>query len=580
MKKINIGRSGDNDIVINNSKVSRRHAQIIVHDNGNVFIQDLNTTNGTFVNGMRIKDMQVLHPNDTVSMSNVSIPWLNFVDKQNSLPQRNMSANRLTVILGVSATCIMLFLFLILKKWDTNSTNDFFNNRPPVTRVKLRMDNSGNTLETFAYPGEIALFIKNNNSNHTKQIIEEAEGKVLFHESGTNYFHVKVPKNEENIFLEKISADLIYNAYSVQEEKLMGFNVFDNFSEDVHGSKVIIAYRSSGYCSDINTIDTPHGPRGINIDLVFSGFHEILKKGNEFTVINASFGVHTPNDVDFESLSDENKRIYHNSFKNEIKKIIEKLSVNENKNSIFVKSAGNNKYPLLYEAMTEVESELAARPKMLKVFKNSFLLVSDYNGYASTSDNYHSNVVFINHPDPGTSFAAPRAVCIIREIADNIEQELKRNPTNTEIMGIIQNVTSRNANYQLTRERAMKYCSEYIQSQKVHTLDVKTIANSGLQIEVGDRVEINASGTITFGPFAGAAGPEGIDDLWLESYNYFEDSGRHGALFVRVGDNKYFRVGNSLQFTSPYQGALFFLVNDEDYGNNTGFFHVKVKITK
>lgn len=49
-----IGRSGDVDMVLTEDMVSRRHAKLIVNGD-QVIIQDLDSTNGTFVNGERIK---------------------------------------------------------------------------------------------------------------------------------------------------------------------------------------------------------------------------------------------------------------------------------------------------------------------------------------------------------------------------------------------------------------------------------------------------------------------------------------------------------------------------------------------
>lgn len=49
-----IGRDADNDVQIDNVAVSREHAKIIRGPNS-YFIEDLNSTNGTFVNGKKNK---------------------------------------------------------------------------------------------------------------------------------------------------------------------------------------------------------------------------------------------------------------------------------------------------------------------------------------------------------------------------------------------------------------------------------------------------------------------------------------------------------------------------------------------
>ena len=51
---VRIGRSSENDIVLKNMPLaSRRHAQVYQH-RGAFFIEDLGSTNGTYVNGRRI----------------------------------------------------------------------------------------------------------------------------------------------------------------------------------------------------------------------------------------------------------------------------------------------------------------------------------------------------------------------------------------------------------------------------------------------------------------------------------------------------------------------------------------------
>ncbi len=51
--KVHIGRSEENDIQIRDVSVSRRHMEIIEED-GSIFIKDLNSENGTYVNGVQI----------------------------------------------------------------------------------------------------------------------------------------------------------------------------------------------------------------------------------------------------------------------------------------------------------------------------------------------------------------------------------------------------------------------------------------------------------------------------------------------------------------------------------------------
>lgn len=60
-----IGRSANNGIVINDAEISRRHAQI-TPQSGSYVVEDLGSTNGTFINGIRINRPTTLNHGDSV----------------------------------------------------------------------------------------------------------------------------------------------------------------------------------------------------------------------------------------------------------------------------------------------------------------------------------------------------------------------------------------------------------------------------------------------------------------------------------------------------------------------------------
>ncbi|MFN8284325.1 MAG: M48 family metalloprotease [Chitinophagales bacterium] len=77
-KKVSIGRASDCTIVINDTTVSKMHAEIIF-ENGNISIRDLGSTNGTFINGNKLNGTQLLHPNDIVKAGNSVVTWQNYI---------------------------------------------------------------------------------------------------------------------------------------------------------------------------------------------------------------------------------------------------------------------------------------------------------------------------------------------------------------------------------------------------------------------------------------------------------------------------------------------------------------------
>jgi hypothetical protein len=72
--KTTLGRRPYNDIVIDNLAISGEHAVLQMVGN-DVFIEDLNSTNGTYINGKAIKK-QLLADNDTVEIGKYKIKFL------------------------------------------------------------------------------------------------------------------------------------------------------------------------------------------------------------------------------------------------------------------------------------------------------------------------------------------------------------------------------------------------------------------------------------------------------------------------------------------------------------------------
>jgi hypothetical protein len=63
---LTLGRSRDSGCVLNDPTVSRRHAKLRCHD-GDWWLSDLRSTNGTLVNGYRVVDEVAVRPGDRVT---------------------------------------------------------------------------------------------------------------------------------------------------------------------------------------------------------------------------------------------------------------------------------------------------------------------------------------------------------------------------------------------------------------------------------------------------------------------------------------------------------------------------------
>ena len=75
MKTITIGRDPNNVVVIKDHTVSRHHMQITQHDDGRIILSDLQSVNGTYVNGQRVEGTVELHYGDIVKIGDTTLNW-------------------------------------------------------------------------------------------------------------------------------------------------------------------------------------------------------------------------------------------------------------------------------------------------------------------------------------------------------------------------------------------------------------------------------------------------------------------------------------------------------------------------
>jgi pSer/pThr/pTyr-binding forkhead associated (FHA) protein len=69
-----IGRHLENDIVLNDTNVSRRHAEFVCAA-GEVVVRDMGSTNGTKVNGVVVNGEQLLQHGDVINFGSAQVTF-------------------------------------------------------------------------------------------------------------------------------------------------------------------------------------------------------------------------------------------------------------------------------------------------------------------------------------------------------------------------------------------------------------------------------------------------------------------------------------------------------------------------
>jgi len=111
-KTISIGTSNENDIVLTESFVSNYHANLSLLNNGGYYLQDLSSSNGTFINGARI-DSKNFTKTDNVKIASANLPQDWFLHKKLQLrffkDHKKAWLISLSLLVFISASVLMYF---------------------------------------------------------------------------------------------------------------------------------------------------------------------------------------------------------------------------------------------------------------------------------------------------------------------------------------------------------------------------------------------------------------------------------------------------------------------------------------
>lgn len=82
MKIITIGRSPENQVIIEDEMISKFHLKIWQNENSQILLQDLDSTNGTYLNGQKIKNEQrIVNLGDKIKIGKTELDWEKYFEE-------------------------------------------------------------------------------------------------------------------------------------------------------------------------------------------------------------------------------------------------------------------------------------------------------------------------------------------------------------------------------------------------------------------------------------------------------------------------------------------------------------------
>ena len=188
MNVITIGRSKDNNnVVIEDNKVSRSHLQIIKDDNGDYYVIDLDSTNGTFVNGNRITGKVQLHKGDIVVIGNTTLSWEAYFNKESAGSNEDgkepgTSNKKLYIVISSILICVFIGVIAIIvynnKKNEQNKEASFDKVTQAYSEETKEANEARKNAEDKASRAKMEAETANKEADNAKKAADEAKAKA------------------------------------------------------------------------------------------------------------------------------------------------------------------------------------------------------------------------------------------------------------------------------------------------------------------------------------------------------------------------------------------------------------------
>jgi hypothetical protein len=288
-KIVKVGRAKDNDIVLSHASVSRYHCELFYDGQGNVFLTDKNSSNGTFVNGRKISGSIQLAVNDIVKPGlDEPLRWRNFnsyeqtggnqvsysygieahepaIQVQQYTVPKKMNSTLKTVLITFVVLAVLGGLWFVVNEYvigdskpkvvDPEKPDDSKNQPDQINKGKkitydfscLKDENDFGTTSiidvlesveheiTNTFGGEISI---KDEEEVGVQLLKDCHEKYTFIESG---FKIENLKSILNHLVKQIKAPkgYHYQIYLIESDELNAFTA---------GAKIFVTTRMYSFC--------------------------------------------------------------------------------------------------------------------------------------------------------------------------------------------------------------------------------------------------------------------------------------------------------------------------------------------
>ncbi len=163
IRQLTIGRNADNDIVMPDEFVSGRHAVLCFTDRGEVVVQDLASTNGIFVNNLKL-DSARLNPGDSLHIARSPLQWTDYDISPAKYPRKGKKTPKSNRWFILTAS-IVAGVLLLVAGWFVGVKTGIFKGRATESIPSDTMPNFSNLNELVKYAEKAVFLIESDNGS-------------------------------------------------------------------------------------------------------------------------------------------------------------------------------------------------------------------------------------------------------------------------------------------------------------------------------------------------------------------------------------------------------------------------------
>lgn len=465
MRVLTIGRHPDNNVVINDPTVGRHHAQIIQHDDGHLSILDMNSTNGTYVNGKRIYGEVRINPKDIISLGKSTLSWKSYFSSAVQSSSNSEKGNTLGVILGIAAGILVTFLSIAL--------------------LFGKVYTASNNIDTQI----VVIFSDDISDNYARLWLRLHGARILDSNELYNYYFVctRNVKSARRLLVRmercRYVSSSIRNQYA--DPCSVSMTVVDNFSDPMsetekisHGEMVAKTMNSGGDFSPVK-YNVKEDVEAVSLHELSEGFMDACDRmsDDDLNIVNFSWGVSKYKDK--KKTIEKTREDYFDDYANNLRLYVDFAKQCNKNNFIITKSMGNAGMSGIDDAFETALKRMD--PIQRQVLNDHFVIVAakdtrrgfDY-GYSNTMSRKISgvNTIMVDLSDlpreqRGTSAAAP---LVANWIAKSGFKKA------SDVIDVVNDVTKSG---ELVSEKQFKTSSEKLIKQKNYQESSNRSSNSG-----------------------------------------------------------------------------------------------------